>query len=57
MSPCINVCSLDAQGYCRGCYRSLEEIASWSAMEPARQRQVLASLEARRPAAGKTATG
>jgi len=57
MSPCINVCSLDEQGYCRGCYRSREEIASWSAMGPARQSEVLRSLDARRPRQGNTATG
>jgi predicted Fe-S protein YdhL (DUF1289 family) len=57
MSPCINVCSLDERGYCRGCYRSLDEIASWSTLGPARQQEVLRALEARRPDSGKTATG
>jgi predicted Fe-S protein YdhL (DUF1289 family) len=57
MSPCINVCSLDEQGYCRGCHRSREEIASWSTMGPARQWEVLRSLDARRPQPGNTATG
>ena len=57
MSPCINVCSLDEQGYCRGCHRSRQEIASWSTMGPARQWEVLRSLDARRPQAGNTATG
>ena len=29
-SPCINVCNIDIQqGYCRGCGRTEEEIASW----------------------------
>ena len=37
MSPCINICSLDEQGYCRGCYRSREEIAAWTCMTPAQQ--------------------
>jgi len=57
MSPCINICSLDEQGYCRGCYRSREEIAAWSSMGPARQWEVLRSLEERRPDARKSATG
>ena len=29
LSPCIGVCSLDAQGICEGCHRSVAEIASW----------------------------
>ena len=48
MSPCINICSLDEQGVCRGCYRSLEEIAQWSTMSPARQFEVLRQSEQRR---------
>ena len=48
-SPCLNVCSMDAaSGYCEGCMRSLEEIASWSAYGPAEKRAVLAQLPARR---------
>ena len=57
MSPCINICSLDEQGYCRGCYRSRDEIAGWSTMSPARQWEVLRALETRRPAPRKAATG
>lgn len=48
MSPCINICSLDERGICRGCYRSLEEIAQWSIMGPARQFEVLRQSEQRR---------
>jgi uncharacterized protein len=48
-SPCINVCHMDvASGYCEGCKRSLEEIASWSAYGPAEKRAVLALLAARK---------
>jgi predicted Fe-S protein YdhL (DUF1289 family) len=28
-SPCIGVCTLDAEEICHGCGRSLEEIAGW----------------------------
>ena len=55
MSPCINVCSLDERGYCRGCHRSLEEIAAWATMGPARQWEVLKALESRRQAGGNAA--
>jgi len=48
-SPCIDVCRIDAKsGYCEGCQRSLEEIASWSACGPAEKRAVLALLPARK---------
>jgi predicted Fe-S protein YdhL (DUF1289 family) len=30
-SPCINWCDINPEnGYCRGCYRTLTEIANWS---------------------------
>jgi predicted Fe-S protein YdhL (DUF1289 family) len=48
-SPCVNVCRMDpASGYCVGCQRSLEEIASWSAYSAAEKRAVLAQLPARK---------
>jgi uncharacterized protein len=47
-SPCVNVCRMDAKsGYCDGCRRSLDEIASWSIYTPAEKRAVLALLSAR----------
>jgi len=48
-SPCINVCRMDAaSGYCEGCRRSLDEIASWSSYTAAEKRAVLALLPARK---------
>jgi predicted Fe-S protein YdhL (DUF1289 family) len=39
---------MDAQtGYCRGCQRTLDEIARWSAMSDAEREAVLAELPAR----------
>lgn len=32
LSPCVGVCSLDAQGLCEGCHRSSAEIAHWPQM-------------------------
>ena len=28
-SPCIQVCTLDADGICLGCYRTADEIRDW----------------------------
>jgi uncharacterized protein len=47
-SPCINVCVLDADGLCRGCLRTLDEIARWMSMTPSEQRQVIEALSERR---------
>ena len=35
-SPCMSVCTMDATtGLCRGCWRTLDEIAAWSTMSDA----------------------
>ena len=48
-SPCVNVCRMDVNsGYCEGCRRSLEEIASWSIYTSAEKRAVLTLLPARK---------
>ena len=48
VSPCINVCQLDARtGLCRGCYRTLDEISAWSRADEA-QRQKIVTISAQR---------
>jgi predicted Fe-S protein YdhL (DUF1289 family) len=48
-SPCISVCSLDEDtGFCRGCYRTGEEVEKWLRYTDAEKRAVLDALEARR---------
>ena len=32
LSPCVGVCSLDDDGLCQGCLRTVGEIARWSQM-------------------------
>jgi uncharacterized protein len=39
-SPCINVCTLDAQKVCIGCGRTIEEIAVWSRLGDEERRAV-----------------
>ncbi|HEX6841302.1 MAG TPA: DUF1289 domain-containing protein [Stellaceae bacterium] len=58
-SPCTAVCLLDSDtGLCRGCFRSLAEIAAWSSLDRAEKQRILGELPARRadaaprPAAG-----
>jgi len=48
-SPCNNVCRMNPDtSLCEGCFRTLNEIAAWSAMSNAEKRAVLAQLPARR---------
>jgi len=48
-SPCVNVCVMDdATGLCRGCYRTLDEIARWSVMTDRDKRAVISLLEQRK---------
>ncbi len=48
-SPCINVCQMDeASGWCRGCLRTLDEIAFWSVLDEDDKQAVLALLPQRR---------
>lgn len=55
LSPCIGVCALGADGLCRGCLRTVDEIAAWSRMSDAERLHVMETLlPAREAAAGRT---
>jgi predicted Fe-S protein YdhL (DUF1289 family) len=48
-SPCVKVCLLDqASGLCRGCLRSIDEIAGWVDMTPDEKRATLQRVAQRR---------
>ena len=48
-SPCNSICTIDATlGVCIGCYRTLDEIASWMRLSDDAKREVVQSLPARR---------
>jgi len=48
-SPCTKVCVMNEQtGLCRGCHRTLDEIARWGTMSDEERAQVIARLPARR---------
>ena len=47
-SPCISICQLDkASGLCIGCFRSMEEICAWSAMDDRRKHDVWRLIDKR----------
>jgi predicted Fe-S protein YdhL (DUF1289 family) len=49
-SPCIGICVLDpATGWCKGCFRTIDEIASWTQLGPAGRKAVVEAAAARRP--------
>ncbi|MDE2164750.1 MAG: DUF1289 domain-containing protein [Alphaproteobacteria bacterium] len=48
-SPCVRVCVVDPQtGLCRGCGRTLAEIAAWPTLDDAGRRRVLETAASRR---------
>lgn len=47
-SPCILVCQVDRdRRHCRGCGRTLAEIAGWSRFDDAEKRRIVAAAERR----------
>jgi uncharacterized protein len=48
-SPCVKVCVLDrSTGLCRGCLRTIEEVAGWMDMTPEEKRATLERVALRR---------
>ena len=55
VSPCLGICLMDPRTrMCRGCLRTVEEIAAWYNASAAEKRAIIARLEARRREAGTT---
>jgi predicted Fe-S protein YdhL (DUF1289 family) len=47
-SPCICVCRMDmTTGWCEGCFRTLDEVAAWTALDDGARRAVWKDLEHR----------
>ena len=50
-SPCTDVCRIDVvSGWCEGCLRTLDEIATWGALDDGAKREVWKQLPGRRRA-------
>lgn len=48
-SPCLSICLMEEDsGYCRGCFRTLDEITGWERFDNARKQQIVDALPARR---------
>ena len=47
-SPCIKVCVIHPEArLCTGCYRSIDEIATWSRMSDSERNTIIADLPSR----------
>ena len=56
LSPCNSVCRIDERsGWCLGCFRTLDEIVAWSALNDAQKRAVRDALLVRRRVARQQA--
>lgn len=56
-SPCLRLCAVDGRAnICRGCGRTLKEIAGWSAMNDAEREIVLRDLPRRIDTLGEKAS-
>lgn len=40
-SPCVNICELNKDDICTGCFRSLDEIVLWSGYSDQDKRDIL----------------
>ena len=50
-SPCVNICALDEQDICIGCYRSGEEITRWGSYSEQEKQQVMRRVTEREQSA------
>lgn len=52
LSPCLGICTIDERGYCRGCFRSLQEIGAWLSYTPAQREHLMEIVLPAREAGG-----
>lgn len=49
-SPCVKLCVVHPEErICVGCFRSIDEIGSWSRLSPEARAQIMAELPSRAP--------
>ena len=48
VTPCIKVCVVDGEsGLCMGCYRTLQEVATWARLDEDQRLGIMAELPER----------
>ena len=50
-SPCINICVLNLEDVCEGCYRTADEITEWMSCDNARKKSIFEQSQQRLKAA------
>lgn len=48
LSPCTGVCSMAANGFCRGCWRSMDEIVRWGQLDDGTRLRIMDEVLPRR---------
>lgn len=52
-SPCLKICVMHPEAkLCIGCYRTIEEIGTWSRLDSDKRRAILAQLDGRKAQVG-----
>lgn len=51
-SPCIDLCTLDDDDICVGCFRSIDEICAWGGAAEVQRRLILQAAAGRRSGDG-----
>ena len=52
LSPCVGICTINAQGLCEGCLRTRDEIGSWLSYSPAQRERLMDEILPQRQQAG-----
>ena len=50
-SPCIDVCQLNSQNICIGCYRTIDEITQWRSLNKNKKIEIIEIANQRKKAA------
>ena len=51
-SPCVNICELNEQDVCVGCFRHIDEIAGWHQFSDTQKREIYQAIDRRERDAG-----
>ena len=46
-SPCINLCEMAANGFCKGCMRTIDEIVQWGSANDDTKRAIWVEIKRR----------
>jgi uncharacterized protein len=44
LSPCVGICTVNPEGLCEGCFRTLHEIGHWLNYTPAQREHLMDSV-------------